>query len=118
MKNTKALFLIILGTFLLATGFAFANDTYNKLASGNPFGDARSASVNPSLGIAKGLGAPAYTVASTAPAKPAGETVKKFIGDNARNMLLGGIGAYIGFALGGPIGLLIGGLLFLAMGTL
>ncbi|MDD5210437.1 MAG: hypothetical protein PHV36_13680 [Elusimicrobiales bacterium] len=120
MKNTKALCLIILGSFLSTAAPAFAG-SMNQLQDGNLFSDGRSASATPTLGMQKGTGVPTLTVAAPppAPAKPTMmESIKGFIGDNARNMLLGGVGAYIGFVLLGPIGLLIGGLLFLAAGTL
>jgi len=138
MKNTKAFFLIILGSFIIATGFAFAETAYEQLEKG--FGD-RAANVSPvnktildTSGAAPvpAASAPAATtpapaaapaVAPTppaptpAPAKPGlGETIKNFWVDNARNILLGGIGAYLGFALFGPVGLVLGAIAFLALG--
>ena len=115
MKNTKAFFLILLGSFILATGFTFANDSLNSL-KGDPFGDSRSDSVN--LGIAKGAAAPAYTIASTtpAPSKPIGATIKKFWTDNSRDIALGAIGAFAGFALFGPVGIVLGALFFVGLG--
>ncbi len=121
MKNTKALSLILVASFFLATGSAFAG-ALGQLQAG-PFGDGRSSSVSSDN---KGLGdigamkaaAPAASAPAPAPKPTLMESIKGFIGDNARNMLLGGIGAYIGFVLLGPVGLLIGGLLFLAAGTL
>lgn len=141
MKNTKALCLIVLGSIFLAAGSAFAeNVSYEQLKIGfdksalqdlpvvyappapatslaAPAAATLPAAATPARAAAP---APAATPAAPPPApKPTlMDTVKKFIGDNARNMLLGGIGAYIGFVLLGPIGLLIGGLLFLAAGTL
>lgn len=49
MKNTKAIFLIILGAFLMATGFAFAaeSETFKLLSAGNPFGDGRASEITP-----------------------------------------------------------------------
>lgn len=120
MKNTKALFLIILGSFLLATGFAFANDSLNSLKS-NPFGDGRASSLSPD---GKSLGSLDLKAAAPAPAptpapKPSiGKTIKEFLSDNARNIALGGIGAYIGFVLFGPVGLVLGALVFLTAGNL
>lgn len=118
MKNTKAIFLILLGTFLLATGFSFAG-SFEQL-SGNPFGDGRSSSISPA---SNGAGTVSMKATVTppaptpAPAKPGlGETIKKFWTDNARNILLGGIGAYLGFALFGPVGIIVGALAFVALG--
>ena len=63
---------------------------------------------------ASALAAPAP---APAPAKPGlGETIKNFWVDNSRNILLGGIGAYLGFALFGPVGLVLGAIAFLALG--
>lgn len=121
MKNTKAICLIILGSILIAAGSAFAG-ALGDLQAG-PFGDGRSSSVsadNKGLGDIGAMKAAAPAAAAPAPApKPTlMDSIKGFIGDNARNMLLGGIGAYIGFVLLGPVGLVLGGLLFLAAGTL
>lgn len=133
MKNTKAFFLIIIGSFIIATGFAFAETAYEQLEKG--FGD-RSASgqlpvsaggatapaasgpaaTSPAPAAAPAV-APAPPAPTPAPAKPGlGETIKKFWVDNARNILLGGIGAYLGFALFGPVGILVGAIAFLALG--
>ncbi|MBI4350541.1 MAG: hypothetical protein HY550_03795 [Elusimicrobia bacterium] len=120
MKNNKAVFLIILGAFLLVTGFAFAG-SYDQLKS-NPFGDGKSASFSPANTNSGGLTLKAATPApapTPAPAKPTvGETIKKFLTDNARNIMIGGIGAYLGFVLLGPAGLVLGALAFLWLGTL
>ena len=117
MKNTKAIFLILLGTFLLATGFAVAG-SLDQL-SGNPFGDGRAASISPA-GSSAGTVSMKATVTPPPPAevkKPGlGETIKNFWVDNSRNILLGGIGAYAGFALFGPVGLILGALFFLGLG--
>lgn len=116
MKNTKAIFLILLGTFLLATGFSFAG-SYDQLKS-NPFGDGKSASISPDNRSAGPVNLKAAAPApAPAPAKPGvGETIKKFWVDNSRNILLGGIGAYLGFALLGPVGLVLGAIFFLGLG--
>lgn len=53
MKNSKAIFLIVLGTFLMATGFAFAENVSLGQA-GNPSlwkSDGRAATVAPQLNI-------------------------------------------------------------------
>ena len=46
MKNTKAIFLIILGAFLMATGFAFAEPALDQLRNG-PFGGSAAADLTP-----------------------------------------------------------------------
>jgi len=53
MKNSKAIFLIVLGTFLMATGFAFAENT-SLAQAGNPSlwkSDGRADTVLPQLNI-------------------------------------------------------------------
>lgn len=139
MKNTKAIFLIVLGSFLMATGFAFAETAYEQLQRG--FGDDRSATVLPQnkevvnvsaqTGVpaasapaavtpaaatpAPAAAAPAVTTPPPAPKPTLGESVKSFLGEHRRDILLGGIGAYLGWALVGTMaGALTGGLFFLA----
>lgn len=141
MKNTKAIFLIVLGAFIMATGFAFAveSETYNKLAAnGNPFGDSRATDITPVNITAPALtkadkAIPAPTGVNTsatksnnatvvkettpppAPKPTVGETIKKFLGEHRKDILLGGLGAYIGWALVGTVaGALTGGIFFLA----
>lgn len=118
MKNTKALFLIILGSFLLPTGFAFAENVSLGQAESAWKNCQRATSVSPSLTMNKGAAAPAYTVASTtpAPSKPIGATIKKYLTDNSRNIALGAIGAFAGFALFGPVGIVLGALFFVGLG--
>ncbi len=123
MKNTKAFCLIVLGSILLAAGSAFAENVSLGQAGSAWSQDQRGASATPILGLPKGTGVPTLfappAAPAPAPAKPTlMDSIKGFIGDNARNMLLGGIGAYLGFVLFGPVGLVLGGLLFLAAGTL
>jgi hypothetical protein len=141
MKNTKAIFLIVLGAFLMASGFAFAaeSETYNRLAAnGNPFGDSRASDITP-----VNITAPALTNADKAiptptgvntnatrnndatvtkettpppaPKPTIGESIKSFLGEHRKDILLGGLGAYIGWALVGTVaGALTGGIFFLA----
>ncbi len=114
MKDTKALFLVILGSLLPVTGFAFTG-AHDQLKS-SPFGDGRSASVSPAGKSADGVSlivaipAPAPTPAKPTPV----ENIKKFLGEHKNDIFIGGIGAYIGWALiGGLAGALTGGLLLL-----
>lgn len=133
MKNTKAFFLIILGSFIIATGFAFAETAYEQLVDSNraaaigqlpvsgggataPAASGPAATTSPAPAAAAAV-VPTPPAPTPAPAKPGlGETIKKFWVDNSRNILLGGIGAYAGFALFGPIGLVLGALFFLGLG--
>jgi hypothetical protein len=55
------------------------------------------------------------TTPPAAPKPTLGESVKSFLGEHRRDILLGGIGAYLGWALVGTMaGALTGGLFFLA----
>lgn len=128
MKNTKAIFLIIVGAFIMATGFAFAGEAYNQLQNG-PFGKSAigELTVTGTPPTANPPVSPDWTL--TAPAKPAtpkppevvisseaakpkptlGEKAGEFFGKYRRDIFRTGISAYLGLALiGGPIGLLIG----------
>lgn len=126
MKNTKAIFLIILGAFLMATGFAFAGPAYDQLRNG-PFGTTASVELTPVTIPAENLNKALPTsvevkkpeqkaipeVKAAAPAeepKPSfGEKVQEFFGKYRRDIFRTGISAWMGFALlGGPAGLLIG----------
>lgn len=142
MKNTKAIFLIILGSFMIATGFAFAveSKTYNELAAtGNPWPD-RSGAISQAGLVAPSTnppptGAPASadqnpstTAGNPAPAaapapaakpeakKPFGQVAKEFIGKHSATIVMMGVGAFVGFALVGTLmGAMTGGLFFFAM---
>lgn len=144
MKNTKAIFLIILGSFIIATGFAFAveSPTYNALAAtGDPWGNKESpvaqagsaagtsAPNPPQVGApASATQTPSTTAGNQAPAttnapaakpeekKPFGQVAKEFIGKHMATMVMVGVGAYLGFALAGTLlGAMTGGLFFFAM---
>ncbi len=96
MKNTKAIFLIIIGAFILATGFAFAeNVAYEQLkeqASGIEIpAPITAGATRESILAETPTRAAAVTAVPTPPAAPAavvaktptlGEQVKKFLGDN------------------------------------
>jgi hypothetical protein len=128
MKNTKAIFLIVLGSFIIATGFAFAeNVSYEQLKSG-PFGGVAMGDLTVAADPSRAATAPAPVTAAPAPAAAAAvpavsapapapapgptakEKAKEFLQKHMGTMVLTGIGAYLGFALFGPIGLLLGGL--------
>lgn len=129
MKNTKAIFFIILGAFIMATGFAYAGEAYDQLQKG-PFGKSALGdltvvgtppSANPPVSPNWTLTAPVpkpatptppAVVISSKPAEPKptlGEKAGEFFGKYRRDIFRTGISAYLGLALiGGPIGLLIG----------
>jgi hypothetical protein len=149
MKNTKAVFFIILGSFIIATGFAFAreNVAFSQLEELNKSGSATFDGISGAGNVPNPPGvsaapagapvtAPATTVAPTPPApgapavapapkpeeKPTfGENMKKFLGKHMATMAMVGIGAYVGFALMGPVGILMGALFmygFMYLGNL
>ncbi|OGR80741.1 MAG: hypothetical protein A2X32_09365 [Elusimicrobia bacterium GWC2_64_44] len=133
MKNTKAIFFIILGAFIMATGFAFAKDqpAYDSLRNG-PFGASSAVELTPvslpagdlnkALPMTEVKKPEQKAVPEVAPAakveepKPTfTEKVGEFFGKYRRDIFRTGIGAFIGFALIGTIaGALTGGLLCFA----
>ena len=91
MKNTKAVFFIVLGAFLMATGFAFAapSATFDKALSGQSSFDGNKSGIDltvtrGSSGASGTSGASLGTKAAPTPEKvpTTGEKVKKFVGDN------------------------------------
>lgn len=141
MKNTKAVFFIILGAFLMGTGFAFAapedSKTFDMLNNGFDFDTPRAGDIAvnktpvvPGLPAitksapVKAAAAPAvkptddFSVTIKADNTPAKadekkppttkEKVNKFLKGNMERMAACAIGAYVGFLLLGPIGLLFG----------
>ncbi len=124
MKNTKAIFLILLGTFLIATGFAYAGDSaldQLKAISTDTSAVQREKAAAPGepLKMTEKIAPPApVAVPAPIPVPPApekkptaGEQIKEFLGDHKADLLIGGVGAYLGFALIGTVaGALTGGL--------
>lgn len=144
MKNTKAIFLIVLGSFIMATGFAFAETLPLGERENIPLGEAQSwLKVNSGIatGLASGsntptppaVGAPdaasAPAAASTPAAKPPevkpaepekpptfGESLKKHLKTNMATYGMVAIGAFVGIALfGGIVGAMTGGLFMFAL---
>lgn len=135
MENLKAILLIVVGSFVLATGLAFAGNSALAQA-GNPSlwvsgFDLPAAPVSapsgrpgaaPAAAPAANTPPPAARVTAAppvpAPPPPApvpslGQQLKKALAANSATIVMGGVGAYVGFALlGGPLGLILGGLLF------
>ena len=108
MKTIKAALLIILGSLFLATGFAFAgNGAYGSLSGGSPFGTQKD--VTPvSAPVAVGATTTTGSAAAVTPAPPPaptspGAAIKKWVGDNKKNIAVGAIGAYVGYALVGTM---------------
>ena len=134
MKNTKAILLIVLGSFIIATGFAFAeNVSYGQLeeyskgitipVSGLTVGTNKEAILKgaPVTAAAAPVVATAPVVpaptAAAAPAKPAPtfmESAKKYVGDNMDQIVSATAIGFIAFlVLGtGGLGLLVGLLAF------
>ncbi len=137
MKHAKAIFLIVAGLCMIATGFAFADSdgtAFKQLQdeaamqpsvhiniSGGVRNDATLRSASPA-GASSTIILPkvAYpqAVKEDPPAPPPtmGQKIKKFIVDNRPTIFMGGVGAYIGFALMGTLaGALTGGLFFVGL---
>lgn len=130
MKNTKAILLIVLGSFIIATGFAFAEapkpaiEQLKELQIEMPVISAPSKNITKETATPVQPAAqpaapvvPAPTVAPAPEVKPAptlGETVKKFVGDNFSQIVTAGvIGALAFMVIGtGGAGLVVGLLAF------
>ncbi len=129
MKNTKAILLIVLGSFIIATGFAFAeNVAYGQLEDANktitlPVMSPPSQNITKEVAVTRAA-APITVVAPAVPAptkveeaKPAPsflETAKKFFGDNKDQIVSAaaiGLLAFLIIGTGGA-GLLVGLLAF------
>lgn len=103
MKTFKAIILIILGTFFIATGFAFAGESaFSQLSSGgfnkssDDMSGYKSAGIPPASGPAEVKSAPA-----PAPEPTVGQKIKGWIGANKSKMALIGVGAFLGYAIVG-----------------
>lgn len=135
MKNTKAILLIVLGSFIIATGFAFAeNVAYGQLEEYSKSITIPAPDLTPSTNkeailngspvtrdaapaAAAAPAVPAPTAAAAAPAKPAPtflETAKKYVGDNMSQIVsAAAIGFIAMLVIGtGGAGLLVGLLAF------
>lgn len=123
MKNTKAIFLIVLGSFLIATGFAFASGSFDQLqaAGGGASMDGARAATGSAPALEAKLdsfdrGAAASPGTPPPPAPTAKDQAKKYVKEHMDKIAMAGIGAYIGFALwGGPAGMLLGAFLLLGI---
>ncbi|PKM96550.1 MAG: hypothetical protein CVU79_12890 [Elusimicrobia bacterium HGW-Elusimicrobia-3] len=124
MKNTKAVFFIVLGAFLMATGFAFAapSATFNKALSGQSSFDGNRNSLNLTVGTrgssmksatsGPSLGAKSDPTPEKVPT--AGEKIKKFVGANSKKIISAAAIGFLGFLMFGTagVGLAIGAAAF------
>ncbi|MDO8803251.1 MAG: hypothetical protein Q7R35_02370 [Elusimicrobiota bacterium] len=137
MKNTKAVFLVVLGSLILVTGFAFAGN-HSLDQAGNPSlwkGDGRSKIVLPKLNITanKEVAATTPVVAPPTPPTPPvpvvvppapkpptfGEKVTKLISDNKSQIVTSAFVGFLGFLILGTGGAaLVVGLIALVFFTL
>lgn len=131
MKNTKAILLIVLGTFLMATGFAFAENTSLDQA-GNPSlwkGDGRATIALPKLSIdtyyqsataamtpptptPPVVTPPVPTPAPTPVVKPPtiGEKISGWVSGNKKILITSVLVGFLGFLiLGTGVGALVAG---------
>ena len=105
MKTIKAVLLIILGSFFIATGFAFAGDNaVNQLRGGPSFDGSRSGSGNvPVLRNSDPAAVNKATEVAPEPKPTVAQTVNKWLGEHKTQIVMGAVGAYIGFALVGTL---------------
>lgn len=105
MKTIKAIILIILGNFFIATGFAFAGDNaVNSLRGGPSFDGATRGSGNmPAMRASDPAGVNKAEEVKADPKPTTGEKVKKWVGENKTKIVFGGVAAYVGFVLVGTL---------------
>ena len=124
MKNTKAIFLIVVGAFIMATGFAFAEGggvayeqlvkEYKGIELPAPVMPAPGANKEAALAVTPATPATAATTVAVEKAPTIGETVKKYVGANFSQIVAAaaiGLIAFLVIGTGGG-GLLIGLLAF------
>jgi len=135
MKNSKAIFLIVLGTFLMATGFAFAENT-SLAQAGNPSlwkSDGPAATVLPQLSIDTYYQSATAAMTPPTPTPPVvtppvpnptptpvvkpptiGEKISGFISDNKKILITSVLVGFLAFLIIGTGGaaLLAGGAAF------
>lgn len=123
MKNTKAVFFIVLGAFLMATGFAFAapSATFDRALSGQSSFDGNKSKID--LTVTRGNSVMSNTSGASLGAKPeptpekvptTGEKIKKFVGDNSSEIISAAAIGVLGFLVFGTagVGLAIGAAAF------
>ncbi|MGD9643884.1 MAG: hypothetical protein AB7V08_14235 [Elusimicrobiales bacterium] len=113
MKNTKAVFFIVLGAFLMATGFAFAapSQTFDRALSGQSSFDGNKSGVD--LTVTRGNSVMSNTSGANLGARPepapekvptTGEKVKKFVTDNKSELISAAAIGVLGFLVFGTAG--------------
>lgn len=125
MKINKLPLTILFGLlFAVAGGRAFAGEALDQLKDwANTTAPAGDVKIDKTLdkttltdlskdtkGITKGVGDVKATVE---PPAPAPNPIKEFISENKTTLFGMGLGAYLGFALFGPVGILLGAIFML-----
>jgi len=133
MKTQKLPLAVIFGLlFSLAGNRAFAGQAYDQLIDASKTGGFEDTiklergPANDTLTQNKAAAAPLTndtkaaapvtrdaTAAAATPPPPPAPTLMDFVGEHKTQIVMGAVGAYMGFALLGPIGLLIGAILVL-----
>jgi len=121
MTTNKLPLTILFGLLFAVTGGnAFAGEALDQLkdwANTTPPASEIKTTPNPdaanmlksSLALdTKLLANPAGTVKAAEPPPPAPNPIKEFISENKTTIFGAGLGAYLGFALFGPVGILLG----------
>lgn len=127
MKNTKAVLLIVLGSFIIATGFAFAETEQVALGqlkelqksivmpvvsapSQNITRETATTTAPAATTVAPAVPTPAAVAAPAEPKPTLGQKIKTFIGDNLSQIVSAAVIGVLGFlVLGtGGAGLLVG----------
>ncbi len=104
MKNTKAIFLIILGSFILATGFAFAGGTaFDQLGTISKNGFDNRSGATPTLTATTGTPAASVTPAP-APKTDYLKKAKEFVGKNFDQIMAGAVIGVLAFMVVGTAG--------------
>lgn len=95
--------MIILGSFFIATGFAFAAGTAETQLKSDSLWQNKSAPLVVNPLYSKPV-APAVTKAVEEPKKETpGQKIKKWVGEHKTQITMGAVGAYVGFALMGTV---------------
>ncbi|OGS12950.1 MAG: hypothetical protein A2285_00350 [Elusimicrobia bacterium RIFOXYA12_FULL_57_11] len=105
MKTMKAVILIILGSFFIATGFAFAGDNALNQLQDNPSfdGATKSGADAPVLKSAPPPAASGPAEIKPEPKPTLADKVNSSLAKHKTKIAMGALGAYIGFALVGTV---------------
>ena len=120
MKNTKTFFLIVFSSFIISTGFAFAENVAlgqleEWVKTTAPAGDVKidktldkttlTDLAKDTKGITKGVG---DVKAAVEPPAPKPTPIKDFVAEHKTKIFGAVLGGFLGFALFGPVGILLG----------